>query len=76
MNLSLYSPARRATGKPGEPAQSSITDEVMAKAEVAVDRLAAEYPEYARRDIVNLLFVCFPGDKGFQQVDGNRENDR
>lgn len=54
MNLSLYSPARRATGKPAESARSSITDEVMAKAEAAVDRLAAEYPEYARRDIVNL----------------------
>ena len=54
MNLSLYSPANRTVGEPAEPGRSSIADEVMAKAEAAIDRLAAEYPRHAIRDIMNL----------------------
>ena len=54
MNLSLYSPSKRTPGKSAKAASPSIADEIMAKAEAAVDKLAAVYPEYARRDIVEL----------------------
>ncbi len=42
-------------GSPADPgALPSIADEVLAKAEAAVARLAAEYPRHARRDLEHL----------------------
>jgi len=54
VTLSLFVPTDRKTGKPVEPEQPSIADEVLAKAEAAIDRLAAEYPRHAGRDIADL----------------------
>lgn len=65
--LSLYSPAKPKVGEPVEAGQSSVTDEVMAKAEAAVDRLAAEYPRYAIRDITNLQHCA-------EKMDSDRDN--
>jgi len=39
---------------PVEQARPCIADEVMAKAEAAIDRLAAEYPGHARRDVADM----------------------
>jgi len=52
--LSLFVPNGQKAGKPAEPEQPSIADEILAKAEAAIDRLAAEYPRHAGRDIANL----------------------
>jgi len=52
--LSLYSPPKKKVGKPENPELPSIADEIMAKAEAAIDRLAAEYPPHALRDIAEL----------------------
>lgn len=37
-----------------ETGQPSIADEMLAKAEAAIDRLAAEYPRHARRDVTDM----------------------
>lgn len=37
------------------PEQDSIADEVLSRAEAAVDALSAEYPEHAMRDIARLI---------------------
>lgn len=34
---------------------SSVAEEVLSKAEAAIDRLAAEYPRHASRDIANMM---------------------
>jgi hypothetical protein len=52
--LSLYSPPGQKVGKPEKPEPPSIADEIMAKAEAAIDRLAAEYPPHALRDIAEM----------------------
>jgi hypothetical protein len=54
VTLSLFVPADQKAGKPAEPEQPSIADEVLAKAEAAIDRLAAEYPRHAGRDIADM----------------------
>ena len=54
MTLSLFVPADQKDGKSTEPEQPSIADAVLAKAEAAIDRLAAEYPRHAGRDIADL----------------------
>lgn len=54
MTLSLFVPADQKAGKSAEPEQPDIADEVLAKAEAAIDRLTAEYPQHAGRDIAEL----------------------
>lgn len=54
MTLSLFVPGEKTPRKPDRPALPGIADEVMAKAEAAIDRLAAEYPGHARRDIADM----------------------
>ena len=54
MILSLFVPTAETAEKPVKPATPSIADEVLAKAEAAIDRLAAEYPRHAGRDIADL----------------------
>ena len=67
MILSLYSPPKQTVGKPVKPEPPSIADEVLAKAEAAVDRLAAEYPPRAKRDIADL-------DRHADKMDGDHDN--
>jgi hypothetical protein len=43
-----------ANGEPTEANQPSVADEILAKAEAAIDKLAAEYPKHARRDIADM----------------------
>lgn len=40
---------------PHRPERDSIADEVLARAEAAVDALSAEYPAHAMRDILRLI---------------------
>ncbi|MBE9558918.1 MAG: hypothetical protein IMF08_18820 [Proteobacteria bacterium] len=62
MTLSLFMPASQA-----KPELPSIADEVMAKAEAAIDRLAAEYPRHAGRDVADL-------DRHAEKMDSDRDN--
>jgi hypothetical protein len=48
-------PSVEAAGNKADRDRPSIAEEVLAKAEAAIDRLAAEYPRHARRDIENML---------------------
>jgi hypothetical protein len=50
VTFSLFVPA----GKPVKPELPSIADEILAKAEAAIDKLAAEYPRHASRDIADM----------------------
>lgn len=54
MKISLFVPDNGGVKERGGQDTPSIADEVMAKAEAAIDRLAAEYPVHARRDIESL----------------------
>lgn len=54
VTLSLFVPGEKTSEKPDRPTLPGIADEVMAKAEAAIDRLAAEYPGHARRDIADM----------------------
>lgn len=48
--------SRRKREAPPEPAgEINVADEVLARAEAAVNALSAEYPEYAMRDIASLI---------------------
>ncbi len=67
MTLSLFMPAGNATGSKEKPELPSIADEVMAKAEAAIDRLAAEYPRHAGRDVADL-------DRHAEKMDSDRDN--
>jgi len=69
LNLSLYAPLNRKSAKPAKPSQSEFVDEVMAKAEAVVDRLAAEYPAHASRDITDLRH--FAARMGSDQANRN-----
>jgi hypothetical protein len=56
VTLSIFVPAGNTTGAQSlaKPELPSIADEVMAKAEAAIDKLAAEYPRHAGRDVADL----------------------
>ena len=54
MTISLFVPAGDAARGPAEADLPGIADEILAKAEAVIDRLAAEYPSHARRDIAEL----------------------
>ena len=54
MTLSLFVPGEKTPEKPDRPTLPGIADEILAKAEAVIDRLAAEYPTHARRDIAEL----------------------
>lgn len=54
MTLSLFVPREETPEQPDRPTPPGIADEVMAKAEAALDRLAAEYPRHAHRDISDM----------------------
>lgn len=54
MTLSLFVPAGQTASAPAKPELPGIADEVMAKAEAAIDKLAAEYPRHAGRDIADM----------------------
>ena len=60
-------PAGNATDSQAKPELPSIADEVMAKAEAAIDRLAAEYPRHAGRDVADL-------DRHAEKMDSDRDN--
>lgn len=45
---------RESHNPPVKPRTSSIADEMIAKAEAALDKLAAEYPRHALRDISDM----------------------
>ena len=54
VTLSPYAPPAVAPRGPARPDLPGIAGEILAKAEAAIDRLAAEYPEHARRDIADM----------------------
>jgi hypothetical protein len=54
VTFSLFVPAGKAAEKPVKPGLPSIADEILAKAEAAIDKLAAEYPRHAGRDIADM----------------------
>lgn len=67
MTLSLFVPAGEVAGNPVKPEQPSIADEVLAKAEAAIDRLAIEYPRHAGRDIADM-------DRYVESMASDRDN--
>ena len=54
MTLSLYAPSSGDAENPAKSRLPGIADEVLAKANAAIERLAAEYPKHARRDIADM----------------------
>lgn len=55
MTLPPFEPSVDAAEKRSDPERPSIADEVLAKAEAALDKLAAEYPKHAHRDIADMI---------------------
>lgn len=49
---------RERTVPPARARQNSVADEVLARAEAAVDALSVEYPQHAMRDIAQLIALA------------------
>lgn len=54
VTLPPHGPPAVAPREPARPGLPGIAGEILSKAEAAIDRLAAEYPEHARRDIADM----------------------